>query len=201
MFVPLNHEGVKGWSFKFVCPGYALSISHERLLLLKNATVNRNLGFDEVCKEKRVSIAFNNEEWVFWAYGVPGNMQMWRYPVHPEVRYRSVAWEWEVQAAFFENNNIIPHWIYCNYDWGTLNYTTGQWSGAIGLIQRDEADYALCCFSGTYPRSKVAAFSPGTQYIPYHWLTRYPLELPPTWNLLGLFTKGVKAQISNLNPL
>ena len=81
MFVPLNHEGVKGWSFKFVCPGYALSISHERLLLLKNATVNRNLGFDEVCKEKRVSIAFNNEEWVFWAYGVPGNMQMYRYPV------------------------------------------------------------------------------------------------------------------------
>ena len=97
--------------------------------------------------------------------------------------------EWETQKAFFETNNIKPIWLNANYTWGTLNYTTGQWSGAVGMIQRDEADYAIWGFSGTYARSKVAAFSQ-TNYKPLYWLTRYPLELPPTWNLLGLFTKG-----------
>ena len=80
-------------------------------------------------------------------------------------------------------------WLNANYTWGTVNYTTGQWTGAVGMIQRDEADYAIWGFSGTYARSKVATFSPGIHYNPKHWLTRYPLELPPTWNLLGLFTK------------
>ena len=61
------------------------------------------------------------------------------------------------------------------------------------MIQRDEADYAIHSFAGTYPRSKVAAFSPGINFAPSYWLTRYPLELPPTWNLLGLFTKVLKS--------
>ena len=56
VFVPLTRDGVLGWVFKLVCPGYAMSISHERLLLLKNATVNRNLGFDEVCNERHIHV-------------------------------------------------------------------------------------------------------------------------------------------------
>ena len=63
-----------------------------------------------------------------------------------------------------------------------------------------EADYALHVFMGTYERSKVTAFSPGTRYLPFHWLTRYPLELPPTWNLLGLFTKGYISHIKQYSP-
>ena len=38
-----------------------MSVSHKRLLLLKNATVNWNLGFDNVCKEKHAIVAYNNE--------------------------------------------------------------------------------------------------------------------------------------------
>ena len=113
------------------------------------------------------------------------------------MRYHSIAREPEIQAAFFKYNNITPHWIYCNQTWGSLDYTTGQWSGAVGLIQRDEVDYAIFAFKGTYPRSKVAAFSPGTKYHPYRWLTRYPRELSPIWNLFGLFTKGCNPQIYN----
>ena len=109
----------------------------------------------------------------------------------------NVANEWETQAAFFKYNNITPKWFNANYTWGTLNETTGEWSGAVGMIQRDEVDYALWGFGGTYGRSKVAAFSPGIEYSPYYWLTRYPQELPPTWNLLGLFTKGYNSQLSS----
>ena len=171
-----------------------MSIYHEGLLLLKNeTTVVKNLGFDDVCKEKHVYVAYNNEPWIFEVSNVTGEMV--KYPVLPYVTYVPVAYEWEQQAAFFKYNNITPQWINANYTWGTLNYTTGQWSGAVGMIQRDEADYAICCFAGTHPRSKVAAFSPGLGFGPYYWLTRYPLELPPTWNLLGLFTKV--SQMSN----
>ena len=165
-----------------------MSVSHERLLLLKNTTVNWNLGSNDVCKEKHVYIAYNNEAEFFEVSNITGEMV--EYPVVPYVNYHNVAWEWELQAAFFETYNIEPTWLNANYTWGTLNYTTGQWSGACGMIQRDEADYAIFSFSGTYARSKVSAFSPGIHYIPKHWLTRYPLELSPTWNLLGLFTKG-----------
>ena len=173
-----------------------MSVSHERLLLLKNATVNWNLGFDDVCKEKYVHVAYNNEPGAFEVSNITGEMV--EYPVEPYVSYFNFAWEYEIQTAFFKSNNIEPNWCNANYTWGTLNYTTGQWSGAVGMIQRDEADYAIFGFAGTYARSKVAALSPGIDYLPLHWLTRYPLELPPTWNLLGLFTKGYIAKMSFL---
>ena len=66
-----------------------------------------------------------------------------------------------------------------------------QWSGAVGVIQRNEADYAVFAFASTYERSKVATFSSVTHYYPLHWLTKYPQKLSPTWNLMGLFTKGL----------
>ena len=60
VFAPLTRSGVNGWVFKLVCPGNAMSISHDRLLLLNNATVNNNFGFDHVCNEKHAYIAYNN---------------------------------------------------------------------------------------------------------------------------------------------
>ena len=192
VFLPLTHNGEKGWIFKLVCPGNAMSVSHDRLLIRKKSIVDWNLGFDDVCKEKHVSVAYNNDPDNFEVSTITGKMV--KYPVKPVVSYKKVAWEWEIQAAFFEYNNIKPKWINANYTWGKLNYTTGQWSGAVGLIQRDEADYAIFGFSATYARSKVAAFSLGIQYASFHWLTRYPQELSPTWNLLGLFTKGYSSQ-------
>ena len=58
------------------------------------------------------------------------------------------------------------------------------------MIRRDEVDYAIWGFGVTYNRSKSVKFSPGQEYLPYHWLTKYPDALPPTWNLVGLFTKA-----------
>ena len=170
-----------------------MSVPHDKLLLLKNAAVNRNLGFDDVCKEKKVSAAYNNERGIFEVFE-KGKMLMKKYPLKPIVRTRNVAYEFEIQEAFFQYNNITKcQWRNANYNWGTLNKTTGQWSGAVGMIQRDEADYAIWGFAVTHPRSRVAAFSPGVEYAPKHWLTRYPNKLPLTWNLFGLFTKEVKS--------
>ena len=114
-----------------------MSESHEGLLLLKNATVNRNLGFDDVCKEKYVYIGYNNEPGDIEVSNITGEMV--EYPVAPYMKYWSLAFEWEIQAAFFATNKINPRWFNANYTWGTLNYTTGEWSGAVGMLQSDEA--------------------------------------------------------------
>ena len=182
VIVPLAHD----WFFKLVCPGNAMSVSFDRLLLLKNATVNGNLGFDDVCVEKHVYVAYRNAP---MSFEVSDTGEMVKFPTVPKKKYWSVCYYWEIQEAFAQYNNIKHHWVN-GFASGTLNYTTGQWSGAAGLVQRDEADYAINDFLGSYERSKVAAFTATSIYLPLHWITRYPQELSPTWNLLGLFTKG-----------
>ena len=194
VFVPLTHDGEKGWVFKFVCPGNSMSIIHDRVLLLKNATVNRNLDFDSVCKEKQALIAVKNQPNVFEVS--TNTRELVRYPLRPYLGFFSIAWDWEIEAAFFELHNITPQYTFCD-TWGTLNDTTGQWSAAVGMIQRDEADYAACCFTVTHSRSKVATFTSGINYFELYWLTRYPQRLSPTWNLLGLFTQGISSQINS----
>lgn len=179
-----------------------MSVFHDRLLLLKNETVKRNLDLDMVCLEKHVEIAYNNYPKHFEINSTSGEMirkkGIFGQP-YPSLGPEPVSREWEIQNHFFIINKIIPKWNHAGQDWGRLNYTTGKWSGMVGMIQKDEVDYALCCFSGTYPRSKVAAFSPGIYYVPNHWLTRYPEKLSPTWNLFGLFTKGCNSQMMILN--
>ena len=161
VFVPLTHDGLKAWNFKFVCPGFAMSVPHEGLLLLKNSTVNRNLDFDPVCKEKQAVYAIKNQKFVF---EVSENGKLVKYPVRPYLGFFSIAWDWELEAAFFELYNVKPQYIFCD-TWGILNYTTGKWSAAVGLVQRDEADVATCCFTVTHSRSKVAEFTPGINYF------------------------------------
>ena len=84
MFVPLNRDGAKGWIFDLVCPGNAMSVSHERLLLLKSAAVNRDLGFNDVCKEKHVNVAYNMHPQLFWVSPITGKMK--NLPLAPWVR-------------------------------------------------------------------------------------------------------------------
>ena len=146
-----------------------------------------------ICKEKFAHVAYNNEPDVIYVSNITGEMV--KYPVENYVSFGNIARESEIQEEFFEHNNVKPIWLNANYTWGWLDNLTNQWTGACGMIERDEADYAIYGFANTYARSKIAAFSPGVAYTPQHWLTRYPLELSPTWNLLGLFTKGYISQM------
>ena len=104
--VPLTHDGIEGWFFDLVCPGNALSVSFKKLLLLKNARENWNSGFGDVCKEKHVIINYDYVPGSIEVNNITGKMVEW--PLKPFVSYWSMAGEWEVQAAFFETNNIKP---------------------------------------------------------------------------------------------
>ena len=108
---PLTQDGVKGWVFKLVCPGYAMSISHDRLLLLKNATVNGNLDFVTVCKERHVFIGYWTQDQTLKVDRTTGKVM--KYPPIKNVLsvQHVIAQEWEIQTMFFEQNNIKGHWI------------------------------------------------------------------------------------------
>ena len=205
VFVPLSHDGDKGWIFKLVCPGNAMSVSHERLLLLKNATKKGTLGFDDVCGEKRANVAYFNEPGLFEVNNITFEMVKGeKYPVYPAVGFYYIAWEWETQEAFFKYNNITPQWfnVY-DYIWET-NETWGrcnEWKLGAYFIQRGVADYAVPAYGFQDTYCPMATFSPSTNYAPYYWLTRYPLEHPPTWNLLRLFTKGSTNKHINIKTI
>ena len=87
-----------------------MSVSHERLLLLKNARVNKNLGFDDICNEKHVRIAYNNHPQLFVLNSKSGEMV--NIPDFPDQPFPSVGLrtgvskEWQIQASFFEANNV-----------------------------------------------------------------------------------------------
>ena len=181
-----------------------MSTFHERLLLLKNVTVNRNLGFDDVCKEKHAKIIFYENRnkktkkinrFIRISERLPDNHyygDIKKYKLNPTVKpISNVAEYWEIEDMFLKVNNIKPEWIWINTinkdEKGLLNETTGQWSGAVGMIQRDEADYAVKNYIPSYEMIKVADLSP-TLYAPLHWVT-CRREVSPIWNLLGLFTK------------
>ena len=191
VFVTLTRDGVLGWVFKLVCPGYAMSISHERLLLLKNATVNRNLGFNAVCNEKHVNIAYwDNDpdfEVTMASNSTTDKMTEWK-PILVIGYGEYISWMWEVQAAFFKQNNIQPHWFNASIP-DRFNETTG-YTGYLGMIERDEVDYAVVPSVNTAERNNYFAPSAPYQFAPDYFFTRYPLELSPLWNLTGLFTKA-----------
>ena len=128
-----------------------MSTLHDRLFLLKNATVNRNLGFDDVCKEKHAKIVFydtKKRRLLTITKRLPDNHyygNIIKYPLNPTLHCcKNVADYWEIEDMFLKINKIKPEWIWISsYNKGLLNETTGQWSGAVGLIQTDEVDYSV----------------------------------------------------------
>ena len=191
MFVPLTWEGENQFHYKFVCPGNAESFTavYERLFVRKTIDIVLNLDPDELCGKTHAYIAYNNLAKQFEVSDLTG--EMLKYNFTHETGGSKISWEWEIQEAFFESNNIKPHWYNCNFTWGRLNHSTGKWNGGVGMIQRDEVDYAIFDYAGTYGRSKIASIAPGQDHKTHHWLTRYPKQLSPTWNLLGLLTKVI----------
>ena len=111
MYLPTTHDGEQGWIFDLVCPGNVKSAYHKRLLLLKGETVNWNLGFEDICKERHVRIAYNNHPQHFEISDQSGEMVKLRdipSQAFPSVGFYGVSKQWEIQESFFKTYNVIP---------------------------------------------------------------------------------------------
>ena len=111
MYLPTTHDGEQGWIFDLVCPGNVKSAYHKRLLLLKGETVNWNLGFEDICKERHVRIAYNNHPQHFEISDQSGEMVKLRdipSQAFPSVGFYVVSKQWKIQESFFKTYNVIP---------------------------------------------------------------------------------------------
>ena len=188
MFVPQTHDGDKGWVFKLVCPGNAMSITHEHLLLQKNGQLNGNKGFKELCQTRHVYIAYSHENDFITLNRETGKLE--ETPKDHELGFSRISWPWEILESFLQNNNIHPHWTNVGWNIGLLNHSTGQWSGGVGMIQSDKIDILAVDVFDSFDSvtiANVSHYSPPIRQLKFHWFTRWPQELSPTWNLLYLF--------------
>ena len=159
-----------------MCPGNAKSITHEKLLMLKNATVNQNMFLNELCPP-HVNIGLGRDQGQFrfeWDWDQWKWIMLEYPPIEVSDEYSRRSWDWEIQSSFFKSNNIIPQWI-DNYQF-------------ILMIRNDTFDY--CPVSGIVNTFALNYFADASSVIsndPYHWVSKKPDALPLTWNLLYLF--------------
>ena len=68
---------------------------------------------------------------------IDSNGQMIEYPVEPVTGVSTrIPWDYEILASFFQYYHITPIWIDCNGTLGILDEETGNWTGALGKVDK-----------------------------------------------------------------
>lgn len=162
---------------------------------------NINFVFNNICEKKHVNIAYSERADFLYVNRTTGHLIEWpKINILQRDLSSQMSYPWEILNAFFEKNSIQPHW----FDVGEgvearsiFNATgDGKWWGGTGMIQRDEVDFRAAQVMDGYSIvefGKCCHISPAIRNIKYHWFSRLPQELSPTWNLLYLFPKEIKA--------
>ena len=154
----------------------------------KNGRVNVNKGFTELCQKRHVHIAYSAENDQIAINGKTGRIE--ESPSDHELGFSRISLPWEILKSFVENNNITPHWVGVGWNIGSLNRSTGKWSGGLGMIQNDKIDILSVDVFDSFDSTLIAKtghYSPPIRHLKFHWFTRWPQVLSPTWNLLYLF--------------
>ena len=137
-----------GTLFNVMCPGE--NERYHNLMISHDGSVNRNLKYKDVCpvaelpsepEYHHINIAYNN--FYTWFRLDAESKAMIEYPLpdtDPDSNLRLsknhplISYNWEILKLFFNHNNIIPNWIYCNQKWGWFDKDTGKWTGAVGKV-------------------------------------------------------------------
>ena len=131
MYYPHFKTGIR-YTFTLQCPNRDNKLT---LSLLNDATVQGNIHYYDVCKvADSVTIAYNNEYWVFEVD--PETQTMVEYPQRPVKGWHSsIPRNWEIIKSFIDHYSLIPTWIDCDYTFGILDEETGTWTGAVGKVK------------------------------------------------------------------
>ena len=112
--VPASRSSVV--QFVMTCPGMSHS-STFTLHMRDNGEVDDGKVWGDLCREKRVNIAYNNDPGYFEVDD--GTGEMVKYPVRPVNGEMSIIpYDWEILDSFFINHDIVPVWINCYSTWG-----------------------------------------------------------------------------------
>ena len=124
--VPASRSSVV--QFVMTCPGMSHS-STFALHMRDNGEVDDGKVWGNLCREKRVNIAYNND-WGFKIIDETGEMM--KRKNQKRVLYET--YDWEILHFFFRNHDIVPFWINCHGVWGSYDENMGKWTGAVGMV-------------------------------------------------------------------
>ena len=127
--VPATRSSVV--QFVMTCPGMSHS-STFTLHMRDNGEVDDGKVWGDLCREKRVNIAYNDYPPVFEVDGDTGAMV--RYPVDPLRISTGYVYDYEILETFFHNHDIVPVWVNCHQNWGWYDEEAGNWTGAVGKV-------------------------------------------------------------------
>ena len=127
--VPASRSSVV--QFVMTCPGMSHS-STFTLHMRDNGKVGDGKVWGDLCRERRVNIAYNNDEDSFLLDDNTGEMLV----TATERLSFDPMYEREKLGSFFKNYEIIPSWINCNYTWGSYDEDLGKWTGAVGKVKK-----------------------------------------------------------------
>ena len=129
--VPATRSSVV--QFVMTCPGMSHS-STFTLHMRDNGEVDDGKMWGNLCREKKVNIAYNNDPGYFEVDDRTGEMV--KYPVRPVNGEMSIIpYDWEILHSFFSNHDIVHVWINCHFTWGSYEEESGRWTGAVGKVR------------------------------------------------------------------
>ena len=92
----------------------------------------------DLCREKRVNIAYNSLAY-FGYFDVDDKTgEMVRYNVYPENvihPYSHIPSQMEIMDSFFKPHKIIVNWINCNGTYGGYDFEQRKWTGMVGKVR------------------------------------------------------------------
>ena len=139
---PQDHNAGKVFLLK--CPGQ--NEEPLELIMTQDGTEAKNLKYKDVCpvakeaaapKKHEVRVAYNNDQGEFHVYHDTNTMKeygLWR-TLYTAKQHPTTSKPWEILKIFFDNNNIEPIWINCNYTWGWFDVETNSWTGGVGQVR------------------------------------------------------------------
>ena len=111
--VPATRSSVV--QFVMTCPGMSHS-STFTLHMRDSGEVDDGKVWGNLCREKRVNIAYNND-WGFKIIDETGEMM--KRKNQKRVLYET--YDWEILHFFFRNHDIVPFWINCQGSVGSYD--------------------------------------------------------------------------------
>ena len=132
-----------GTIFHLMCPGQ--DEEYHKVIITKDGTVRGNLKYKDYCphtkeaaepEKQEINIAFNNDGIYFKVHNDTNTMKefsLW-WTLRESEKHPYISMDWEILRIFFDNYNINPTWINCNFTWGWFDEETGKWTGAVGKV-------------------------------------------------------------------
>ena len=122
--------------FVITCPGMSHS-STFTLHMRDSGEVDDGKVWGGLCREKKMTIAYNNDWFSFEFNEDTGEMVKYDHRLWRIDEDQNIPHYWEILERFFTDHHITNvSWTNCNLTWGRYDQELGRWTGAVGEVRQ-----------------------------------------------------------------